>query len=153
MNLTAISTLETAVAKGTAYLDSRYPGWRWRVDIGTFEATCQIHSITGQLFGESLLDQLHGVGINPGGGEDDTYAACAEFAAMGFTVMVAEPVEIPGDVRLAMKQAVDSLAAVIGPDYPSPDVPTMIPIPRDADVVRMEAEGLQLAWERELNKR
>lgn len=151
MNLTAISTIAQAVAKGAAYLDSRYPGWRWRIDLPAFDFMCEVHSITGQLFGESLADQLRGVGIDPD--SDSPWVLCQAFSDMGFSVMVAEAVEIPAEVRATMKAAVDQLAALVGPDYSAPEVPTVIPVPRDMDVVRIEVEGLQHAWERELAKR
>lgn len=143
MNLTEMSTLEAAVAKGAAYLDGRYPGWRWRVQPDTIEAGCMLHSVTGQLFGEQLVDQLRGVGFSPELAileETATARIMGEFAAMGFAVMSMDAY-FPSDVARA-EALVDGIT-----------LPSILPVPRDQDIVLMEVESLTVLWEREVSKR
>lgn len=148
MNLTATSTLETAVAKGAAYLDGRYPGWRWRIQADMIEPGCQEHSIPGQLFGDSIVDQLRGVGLNDISSlaelaELDAASAArqmVDFCAMGFATMVHTPY-YPSDLARA-----EALTQGI-------ELPDVIPVPRDQDVCFMELETLTVLWEREVAKR
>jgi hypothetical protein len=138
MNLTTIDTLEAAVAKGVAYLDSRYPGWRWRVQEDMVEANCPIHSIAGQLFGDALVDQLRGVGIEPD--NERPWESIAEFTAMGFGVMTSTPVEVPEGIRETMA----SLGVAVDP---------VIGVPRDFDQCVMEGATLEKLWIDEIRKR
>lgn len=142
MNLTAIDTLETAVANGVAYLDSRYSGWRWRIT-EPVEVSCLAHSVTGQLFGEVIMDQMRGVGITidlDNRTEAEAVRVCQEFAAMGFAVMMNTPFRVPEFMREA------ALADGV-------ELPEWIPVPRDPDVCIMEISTLTTLWEREVAQR
>jgi hypothetical protein len=138
MNLTAIKSLETAVETGATYLDARYAGWRWRVNLDVFEAVCLEHSITGQLFGESLADQMRGVGIDLSW--DEPWVTVRAFCDMGFSLMSMTPF-VPSETMRA-----EAMAQGI-------ELPPVIPIERDPDVCTMEREALQMLWEREISKR
>lgn len=138
VKLTGIEELEAAVVKGAAYLDSRYAGWRWQIDPETVESNCPIHSVVGQLFGPFLADQMSGVGIDPD--FDQAWKSVEELVGMGFAVMAMTPTP-PTDALLIAATAMG---------LPIPD---MLAIPRDPDVVAIEAETLTHLWQKEINKR
>jgi len=138
MQLTEISALAATVNVGVARLDERCPGWRDRVDIDMIEAGCNIHSVTGQLFGPEVADQMSGVGIDwqaMSGGD-----ACQMFAGHGYAVLGAVEVAVPAVVLEAAKSH-------------GVDLPTSMPLPRNPDVCLMEAEALTLLWQREVSRR
>lgn len=145
MNLTSVDTLAEAVLRGASYLDGRYPGWRWRIDIDKIEPACLEHNITGQLFGGNLVDQLRGAGLTPvpisdGATEADGARMMQEFCSMGFALLTATPFFPTESMRRE--------AAATGIELPE-----VISIPREYDTLIMEMEALTILWEREVSKR
>jgi hypothetical protein len=137
--LTSLTELETAVATGTAYLDAHYPGWRARVDGGAVEAACPDHSVTGQLFGPRIVDQLRAVGIDPEATTTDGFDEVCTFASMGFCVRTND--------RKPVGPLVAELAEMLGVTMPD-----MVSVPRDQDITLMEMVTLTELWQREVAK-
>lgn len=150
--LTSLTTLEERVNRGAQLLDMLRPGWAGMIDAEHIESACPVHSITGQLFGPDLDDQMQAVGINYDGNRP--WEHCEKFAQNGFAVLTADVVEVPESIRTRIHALVAELSTVVGKDMSSiMSVPEAMPYPRDQDMVTQEAFTLELLWEKAVKAR
>lgn len=144
--LTALPVLEEAVNRGAKKLDEVNPGWFLQIDIDRIEPGCPDHSIPGQLFGPSVMDQMIAVGINFDA--DQPWKLSKDFAAMGFAVLMADVLLLPEEIKEKMREVSEEISALAGQDLSAiVKVPDAIPVPRDEDTVAGEAFALTYLWE------
>lgn len=150
--LTPLSVLEEAVARGAARLDEVEPGWFLRIDVERIEPACPDHSITGQLFGPDVRDQMIRVGINFDAAKP--WKPSIDFAELGFGVLTTDAVPVPEEIQEKMRAISAELSAVVGKDLSGvARVPEVIPVPRDEVTMQGEAFALTYIWENTVKAR
>lgn len=150
--LTPMTELEEKVSRGAQRLDIYRPGWSREVDVAMIEIGCELHSITGQLFGPEIIEQFIGVGISPN--RDNPEATIDEFVGLGFGVRSMEIVAVPDSLKALMSQVATDVANLAGLDAGEiREVPDVLPVPRDTDLVTQEAATLTYLWEKAIAER
>lgn len=152
MQITSLSELEARVQRGAELLDIHRPNWEMEVDTDHLESGCPVHSVTGQLFGEEIFDQLVSVGMVPD--FDRPWESQQRFADCGFAILGAEPIQVPEDLRGRIMALVAELSARVGRDFSMiMAIPEVLPYPRNPDVVSQEAFTLDLLWKKAVDAR
>lgn len=152
LNLTSLDVLERRVGRGAQLLDLHRPGWAREIDVEKIEVDCPVHSITGQLFGPDISDQMTAVGIR--GGDTTPWGECDAFAEAGFCILRADIFEIPESIQARMRAIGEELSALVGRDITEVvNAPTMLPVPRDPDVVTQEAFTIEHLWGKAVKSR
>lgn len=155
MELTSLDVMERRVEAGAKRLDEVHGMWAWTVDPDMIEPMCEAHSVTGQLFGPGIAEQCRGVGIERPEEPTDLniFNMIKSFTEFGFAVLCTEAVPVPQEVKDAMVTAARALGATADTEYLLSQIPEIMPIPRDRDVVLHEDAMLTELWRREVAKR
>lgn len=152
MQITSLTELEERVKRGAELLDVHRPGWAMEVDTDHLESGCNVHSVTGQLFGEDVFDQLVHVGMVPD--FEKPWEVQQRFADCGFAILGAEPIQVPEDIRRRITALVVELSATVGRDLSGiMSVPEVLPYPRNPDVISQEAYTMDLLWRKAVDAR